>query len=65
MFSARARPGLGVSVPVRWSELRKLASASQWNIFTVHERLAKLREDPRKDYKSTRQTLTAAMKRLG
>ena len=64
-FSARARPGLGVSVPVKWAELKKLESASQWNIFTVHERLARLREDPWNDYKSARQTLTAAMKRLG
>jgi len=64
-FSARARPGLGVSVPLKWTELDGLESASQWNIFTVHERLAKQRADPWKDYKSTRQTLAAAMKKLG
>ncbi len=64
-FSARARPGLGVSVPLKWPELKGLKSASQWNIFTVHERLAKLTEDPWRDYKSTRQTLGPAMKRLG
>jgi bifunctional non-homologous end joining protein LigD len=64
-FSARARPGLGVSVPLAWSELEELQSASQWNIFTVHERLAKLHADPWKDYRSTRQTLAAAMKKLG
>lgn len=64
-FSARARHGLGVSVPVKWAELAKLESASQWNIFTVFDRLAKLREDPWKDYEGARQTLGAAMKRLG
>lgn len=64
-FSARARPGLGVSVPLEWSELKGLESASQWNIFSVHERLAKLREDPWRDYWKTRQSLAAAMKRLG
>ena len=63
-FSARARPGLGVSVPLRWSELDGLESASPWNIFSVHERLAKLREDPWKDYRKTRQSIAAAMKRL-
>ena len=64
-FSARARPGLGVSVPIKWSELKGLESASPWNIFNVHDRLAKVREDPWKDYEATRQTLSAAMKRLG
>jgi bifunctional non-homologous end joining protein LigD len=64
-FSARARPGLGVSVPLKWSELKRLKAANQWNIFTVHERLAKLREDPWKDYAKTKQTLAEAMKRLG
>ncbi len=64
-FSARARPGLGVSVTLKWSELEGLESASQWNILTVHDRLAKLREDPWKGYWTTRQGLTAAMKKLG
>ena len=64
-FSARARPGLGVSMPLRWPELEGLGSASQWNIFTAPKRLAKLRADPWKDYESARQTLCAAMKRLG
>jgi bifunctional non-homologous end joining protein LigD len=63
-FSARARPGLGVSVPVKWSELAKLTAADQWNIFNVHERLAKLREDPWKDYSKTRQTLEKSAKLL-
>jgi bifunctional non-homologous end joining protein LigD len=64
-FSARARPGLGVSVPLKWSELKGLDSASQWNIFNVHDRLAKLREDPWKDYWKTRQSIGKAAKRLG
>ncbi|MBC8022237.1 MAG: hypothetical protein H7Y14_03910 [Burkholderiales bacterium] len=63
-FTARARPGLGVSVPVKWSELSGLESAAQWDIFSVHERLAKLRADPWRDYAKTRQTLQAASKRL-
>jgi bifunctional non-homologous end joining protein LigD len=63
-FSARARPGLGVSVPLKWSELKGLKSAAQWNIFNVHERLSKLRADPWKDYAKTRQTIGAAARRL-
>ncbi|MGZ5105725.1 MAG: DNA ligase D [Usitatibacter sp.] len=63
-FSARTRPGLGVSVPLAWGELAKLKAANQWNIFSVHERLAKLREDPWKDYAKTKQTIAAAVKRL-
>jgi len=63
-FSARARPGLGVSVPLAWSELAKLRSGSQWNIFNLHERMSKLRADPWKKYASTRQTLAKAAKKL-
>jgi bifunctional non-homologous end joining protein LigD len=64
-FSARARPGLGVSVPVKWAELEKLEGADQWNIFNLGERLAKLRADPWKEYWTTRQSLAAAKKKLG
>ena len=63
-FSARARPGLGVSVPLEWKELAKLESASQWNIFSVFQRLDKLKSDPWKAYAKTRQTISAAAKRL-
>ena len=63
-FSARARPGLGVSVPVAWSALESLASASQWNIFNVLEHLARGRADPWKAYAKTRQTLTPARKKM-
>ncbi len=38
-WSARARPGLGVSVPIEWRELTALRSADQWTIRNVHERL--------------------------
>jgi bifunctional non-homologous end joining protein LigD len=64
-YSARARPGLPVSVPVDWDELDGLVAASQWNIGTLPERLAGMKRDawatPGKP-----QTLTAAMrKKLG
>jgi len=63
-FSARARPGLGVSVPVKWSELKGLERADQWNVRTVHERLARLKADPWKGYRAVRQTPGAAWERL-
>jgi bifunctional non-homologous end joining protein LigD len=63
-FSARARPGLGVSVPVTWKELPGLVAADQWNIANVHERLKKLRADPWKDYWKAKQTLEDAARRL-
>ncbi|HWH40584.1 MAG TPA: non-homologous end-joining DNA ligase [Usitatibacter sp.] len=64
-FSARARPGLGVSVPCAWKELPGLEAANQWNIANVHQRLAKLRSDPWKGYASARQTLDEAAEKLG
>jgi bifunctional non-homologous end joining protein LigD len=38
-WSARARPGLGVSVPVGWDELNALSSSAQWTIANIHDRL--------------------------
>ena len=64
-FSARARPGLGVSVPIAWKELPGLTAADQWTIANVEVRLKKLRSDPWKDYWTTRQTLEKASKQLG
>jgi bifunctional non-homologous end joining protein LigD len=63
-FSARARPGLGVSVPLAWRELKTLKAANQWTIANVRERLARQRVDPWKDYAKTRQSLANAAKRL-
>ena len=63
-FSARARPGLGVSVPLAWNELEGLKAANQWTIVTVHERLEKLKRDPWKEYGKVRQSLVKAAKLL-
>ena len=64
-FSARARPGLGVSMPVSWDELPALKSGAQWTIATAREALSFRRDDPWAAYGDCRQTLTAAMKKLG
>ncbi|MCY1004550.1 hypothetical protein OV079_02985 [Nannocystis pusilla] len=63
-FSARVRPGLGVSVPVAWSELDKLSAGDQWNIFNLAARLRARRGDPWADYRND-QTLAAAAAQLG
>lgn len=39
-WSARARPGLGISVPVAWSELPGLVGGDHWTIHNVSNRLA-------------------------
>jgi bifunctional non-homologous end joining protein LigD len=38
-WSARARPGLGISVPVAWSDLGALKGGDHWTVRTVHARM--------------------------
>lgn len=63
-FSARARPGLGVSVPLAWAELDAITSSAQWTVTSLHERIGKQPADPWADYATTRQTLTEPIKLL-
>jgi bifunctional non-homologous end joining protein LigD len=63
-WSARARPGLGISVPLAWDELTTLKSSDQWNVLNAHTRLDK-GNDPWEGYAKAATTLTAAMKKLG
>lgn len=63
-FSARARPGMGVSMPCSWKELPSLAGGAQWTIVNAYERL-EAGADPWAGYAKTRQTLTAATRKLG
>ncbi len=63
-WSARTRPGLGISVPVRWEELMDLSSGAHWTVRTVGERLA-IGNTPWDDYEDSATTLTKAMKALG
>ncbi|MDM0028876.1 DNA ligase D [Variovorax saccharolyticus] len=64
-FSARARPGLGVSMPVAWDDLSTLQSGAQWTIATAREHLSFQTTDPWSGYWKKRQTLAGAMKVLG
>ena len=63
-WSARARPGLGVSVPCEWAELGAITAGDHWTIRNVHERIEE-RGDAWRDYAKTRQTVAKAMKAIG
>ena len=63
-WSARARPGLGISVPVEWSELDKLKGGDHWTVRTAHTRLDK-GNDPWRAYRKAARSLTAARNLLG
>jgi len=64
-FSARARPGLGVSMPIDWDELKGLKSAAQWTIANARDHLSLRHSDPWAAMAETRQSLTAPMRALG
>jgi bifunctional non-homologous end joining protein LigD len=64
-YSARARPGLGVSMPVDWDELPAITSGDHWNIATAVGRLERLEADPWIGYRKARQSLTPALDALG
>ena len=64
-FSARARPGLGVSMPVAWDDLTGLKGGAQWGIATAREHLSFQQTDPWAGYWAAKQKLRGAMKTLG
>ena len=64
-FSARSRPGLGVSMPVDWEQLPELKGGAQWTIATAREYLSFQKEDPWAGYWKKRQQITKGMKILG
>jgi len=63
-WSARTRPGLGISVPVRWEELSHLTGGDHWSVATVHSRLDE-GNTPWESYDSAARSIGAAMKELG
>ena len=64
-YSARARPGLGVSMPVPWEMLESLRSGSQWTVATAREHLSFHPDDPWAGYWRAKQALAPAMQALG
>ena len=63
-WSARARPGLGISVPVAWAELPTLRGGNHWTVTTVHERLD-TGNAPWASYGRAARSLRPAMSALG
>ncbi|MEX3934681.1 DNA ligase D [Paraburkholderia phymatum] len=61
-YSLRARPGLGVSVPLAWDEVPGTTAGDQWNIANLHERLDALKSEPWAAYAKTKQRITAQMR---
>lgn len=62
-WSMRARPGLGISVPCAWEELKAVTGGAHWHLRNVHERIEQ-RDDPWAAYVGTKQTLAKAVKAL-
>lgn len=62
-WSARARPGLGVSVPVDWAELDGLSSGAHWTVANVAARLS-TGNTPWAAYAASAHSLGAAMRAL-
>jgi bifunctional non-homologous end joining protein LigD len=62
-WSARARPGMGISVPVAWSELPTIEGGAKWSVKNARQRLAQGNR-PWAEYRQAAVSLTAAMKKL-
>ena len=64
-FSVRARPGLGVSLPISWQQLEEIRASDEFNIMTVQSVLRKQKKDPWAGYEKSRQSLGEAIRALG
>ena len=65
VFSARARPGAPVAVPVEWAEL-EVARGDSFTIRNLKKRLESRRRDPWEGFFEARQGITAnAMRQVG
>ena len=63
-WSARARPGLGVSVPLAWDELHGVSSSAQWTVENISERIA-VGNSVWDGYTKSARSLNKAMRILG
>jgi bifunctional non-homologous end joining protein LigD len=62
-WSARARPGLGISVPVNWDELQGLKGGDHWTVASVDERLI-TGNSPWNDYTAAAANINEALEML-
>jgi bifunctional non-homologous end joining protein LigD len=63
-YSARSRPGLGVSMPISWDDLAALKSSDQWTVRAAREYLSFQKSDPWAEYWVCMQTLDAGLEAL-
>lgn len=63
-WSVRARPGLGISVPVGWDELGALTGGAHWHLANIAQRMG-VGNSPWAGYAAARRSLGAPMKKLG
>lgn len=63
-WTARARPGMGISVPVKWLELEVLTSGAHWTVQTVQQRL-RIGNSAWEGYASAAKSLASAIKAIG
>ena len=62
-WSVRARPGLGVSVPIAWDELDAVTGGAHWTLANVAERL-RIGNAPWDGYGQAARALGSAQKAL-
>lgn len=63
-FSARSRPGMGVSMPVGWEQLTELKGGAQWTIATAREYLSFQQLDPWHGFWRKRQSISKGLQTL-
>lgn len=63
-FSVRARPGLGVAMPITWEELDEIDGPDHWNVRSAMDRINAWKQHPWAAYWKSAQSLEQAMKRL-
>lgn len=62
-WSARARPGMGVSVPVGWDELEKITGGAHWHLGNIESRL-RVGEAPWQGYAGVARPIGSAQRQL-
>ena len=63
-WSTRSRPGMGISVPVAWEELKDLRGGDHWTLRSIQSRLD-IGNAPWSSYRRVARRLDIAAKRLG
>ncbi|MDR7268631.1 bifunctional non-homologous end joining protein LigD [Pelomonas saccharophila] len=63
-YSLRARPGLGVAMPIGWEELPSVSGAAHWTLANAREHLAARSTAPWADLAAHKQSLAAALQAL-